>query len=165
MAEADPSAVPQLRARALFKRAYRAQQRGRLDDAARLYRESIETHPTAEAYTYLGWTHAYRREYDQAIRYCQLAIDLDPGFGNAHNDLGAYLIELGRWDESEAWLESAARARRYGSYHLPYYNLGRLYEHRFEFARAEVAYRRSTQLSPEFKPARRALGLLAARRN
>jgi hypothetical protein len=88
-----------------------------------------------------------------------------PDSGNAHNDLGAYLIELGRWDESEAWLESAARARRYGSYHLPYYNLGRLYEHRFEFARAEVAYRRSTQLSPEFKPARRALGLLAARRN
>ena len=165
MAEADPSAAPRLRARALFKRAYKAQQRGRLDDAARLYRESIQTHPTAEAYTYLGWTHAYRREYDQAIGYCKLAVDLDPGFGNAYNDLGAYLIERNRWDEAEPWLEAATRAERYGSYHLPYYNLGRLYEHRFEYDRAEIAYHRARQLNAAFKPALRALGLLTARKN
>ncbi|MCA9754244.1 MAG: tetratricopeptide repeat protein [Candidatus Eisenbacteria bacterium] len=165
MAEADPSAAPRLKARALFKRAYKAQQRGRLDDAARLYKESIQTHPTAEAYTYLGWTHAYRREYEQAIRYCKLAIDLDPAFGNAYNDLGAYLIERSEWDEAEPWLEAATRAARYVSYHLPYYNLGRLYEHRFQFDRAEAAYVRSTRLDPAFKPARRALGMLRARRN
>ncbi len=165
MAEADRTAQPRQKARALFRRAYRAQQRGRLDDAARLYRESIETHPTAEAYTYLGWTHAYRREYDAAMRYCRLAIEIDPSFGNPYNDLGAYLIEKNQWTEAEPWLEAAARATRYASYHLPYYNLGRIQEHRFDYEKAEALYRRALQFHPKFKPARRALGLLQARRN
>jgi len=31
---------------------------------------------------------------------CKLAIGLDPDFGNPYNDIGAYLIELGQFDEA-----------------------------------------------------------------
>ena len=44
------------RAAELFQEAYEAQMRGDLREAVRLYRRSLEAHPTAEAHTFLGWT-------------------------------------------------------------------------------------------------------------
>jgi hypothetical protein len=38
------------------------------------------------------------------------AIQVDPDFGNPYNDIGAYLINLGRHDEAMAWLEQAIGA-------------------------------------------------------
>ena len=32
---------------------------------------------------------------------------MDPDFGNPYNDIGAYLIEMGRLDEAIPWLEKA----------------------------------------------------------
>ena len=133
MPDLDPSATPKQRARQLFRRAYRAQMKGEIDEALGLYRASIELFPTAEAYTFLGWTHSFKKDFETAMTCCREAIDVDAEFGNPYNDIGAYLIELGRWDEAETWLWAAMRARRYSSYHFPLYNLGRIYEHRFRF--------------------------------
>jgi hypothetical protein len=33
---------------------------GELDRAILAYKRSIETHPTAEAHTYLGWTYSFQ---------------------------------------------------------------------------------------------------------
>ena len=38
----------------LFQQAYERQMKGELEEAVTLYKKSIETHPTAEAYTFLG---------------------------------------------------------------------------------------------------------------
>ena len=165
MTEADQTAYPRRRARDLFRKAYRAQLDGNLDDAIRLYSESIRSHPTAEAFTFLGWTHSFRKDFKTAIRYCLRAIDIDVHLGTPYNDIGAYLIEQNRWKEAEPWLRAATRARRYNSYHLPYFNLGRLSERRFDWDEAEQHYLTATRLAPNFKPAVRALGLLRARSN
>src|ERR1051325_6723546 len=84
----------------LFHEAYRFQMQGKLDEAVRLYRESISAHPTAEAHTSLGWTYSFQGRYEEAIAECQRAIAVDPDFGNPYNDIGAYLIGLGRLDEA-----------------------------------------------------------------
>ena len=42
----------------LFQQAYERQMKGELEEAVMLYKKSIETHPTAEAYTFLGWTYS-----------------------------------------------------------------------------------------------------------
>lgn len=165
MASADNSAETRRRARDLLRQAQRAQVRGNLDDAIRLYTESIQVHPTAEAYTGLGWSHSVRKDYTRAIALCRRAIDLDPEFGNPYNDIGAYLIEQRRLDEAISWLEAATRARRYGAYHLPHYHLGRVWENKFEFEKALHHYRLAVRLAPNFKQARRALAELEARRN
>lgn len=44
----------------LFREAYGLQMKGELDLAVRFYRKSISCHPTAEAYTYLGWTFSFQ---------------------------------------------------------------------------------------------------------
>ena len=88
------------RAAELFERAYEAQMSGDLDEAAALYRLSLEAHPTAEAHTFLGWTYSFQGRLDEAIEECKKAIVVDPDFGNPYNDIGAYLIQMERFDEA-----------------------------------------------------------------
>ena len=101
------------RAVELFEQACAARGRGRYDEAAALFLQSIEVRPTAEAHTFLGWTYASMGRYDAAIAECHKATSVDPEFGNPYNDIGAYLIELGRPDEAVPWLQRANRAARY----------------------------------------------------
>ena len=48
---------------------------------------------------------------EEAIEECHKAIAVDPTFGNPYNDIGAYLIEMGRLDEAIPWLERATGPR------------------------------------------------------
>jgi len=153
------------RAEDLFRQAYAAQMEGQLDRAIELYRRSIEVHPTAEAHTFLGWTHSFMGRYDAAIGECRKAIEVDPEFGNPYNDIGAYLIELGRHDEAIPWLRRALKARRYDPRHYPHFNLSRIYAHRFEYDRAIKELQRAIALEPGYTLARRELARLSARLN
>ncbi len=145
-----------------FQKAYELQMAGELDEAIVHYQKSLELQPTAEAYTFLGWTHSFLGRYDEAIRFCEKAIELDPEFGNPWNDIGAYLIEQGKLDEAVPYLERATRARRYESYCFPHFNLGRVWEQRGEWFRAIEAYRRALRQNPQYTLAAQALRRLEA---
>lgn len=134
----------------IFRDAYRHQMKGDLQEAAELYRQSIDTFPTAEAYTFLGWTYSFMGDYDAAIAECRNAIETDPDFGNPYNDIGAYLIEKGEFDEAIAWLEMAMRAMRYDNPAFPHFNLGRVWEHKHNFARALKCYRMAVEIDPRY---------------
>ena len=125
-------------------------------DAAHYYRKSIKMYPTPEAYTYLGWIQSFLGNFIQAIEYCKIAIELDPDYGNAYNDIGAYLLELGEADESIKYLRRAAKARRYGRQHFAHYNLGRAWERKREFSKAITSYKRALDMQPEYEPAKMA---------
>ena len=165
MKDADQTAALRRRAREFFRRAYRAQRHGDIDEAMRLYHASIKLHPTSEAYTFLGWAHSFRKEYEQAVRYCRAAIAIDPEFGNPYNDIGVYLIEMGQWNDAGPWLRAATRARRYSSYHFPHYNLGRIHERNFDWDKAEAEYALALRIDPKYELARTALMQIRIRRN
>jgi tetratricopeptide (TPR) repeat protein len=148
------------RAVELFRQAYEKQMSGDLEEAVDLYRESIETFPTAEAHTFLGWTYSFQGRLEEAIAECQLAIRIDPDFGNPYNDIGVYLIELGRPDEAVPWLEKAIGAKRYDAYHYPYYNLGRIYLAKELYTQARNYFERSLGIDPDYELARGALDKL-----
>jgi Tfp pilus assembly protein PilF len=99
----------------------------RIDEAIELYGKSIEVQPTTEAHTFLAWALSAQKRFDEAIAHCRTAIELDPTFGNPYNDIGAYLIELGRPDDAVPWLERAMRAPRYEPRHFPHLNLARVH--------------------------------------
>ena len=126
---ADPIDSEQKLSRAvrILEKAYERQRAGDLDEAISLYKTSIETCPTAEAHTYLGWTYSFQGRYDEAIEQCKIAITVDPQFGNPYNDIGSYLIQKGKLDEAIPWLELAKKAPRYEPRHFPYLNLFRVY--------------------------------------
>lgn len=145
------------RAVRLFHEAYRRQMDGELEEAIRLYRESINCHPTAEAYTFLGWTYSFQGHYEEAIEECKKAISVDPDFGNPYNDIGAYLINLGKPDEAVPWLEKAIKAERYEAYHYPHSNLGRVYCSKGMLKKALEEFEKALAIEPNYTFARQAI--------
>jgi Tfp pilus assembly protein PilF len=143
-----------------FREAYQAQMEGDLGRAVKLYRESIALHPTAEAYTFLGWTYHMQGKTEEAIEECKRAIAVDPDFGNPYNDIGAYLIDLKRLDEAISWLEMAMQAKRYEPRHFPYYNLGRIYLFKGHLNRARELFQKSLEIEPRYSLARQSLDRL-----
>jgi tetratricopeptide (TPR) repeat protein len=150
-------------AQASFQRGYEAQMAGRLDEAIEHYRRSIEIHPTAEAHTFLGWTYSFQGRHEAAIAECHVAISVDPDFGNPYNDIGVYLIELGRYEEAIPWLERAKRARRYEPRHFPYANLARVYVKQNRLIEAMTELRSALRIAPDYEIARRELQRIAHR--
>jgi Tfp pilus assembly protein PilF len=142
------------RAADLFQKAFEAQMRGELDEAVALYKESLAAYPTAEAHTFLGWTYSFQGHLEEAIAECKKAITVDPAFGNPYNDIGAYLIEQGRYEDAIPWLEKATRAPRYQSPHYPHFNLGRAYLAREMYTRALEQFEQAVALRPDHAAAR-----------
>ena len=148
-----------------FHQAYERQMNGELDVAIALYTRSIEAFPTAEAYTFRGWTYCFKEDLNRAIADCLEAIKVDPDFGNPYNDIGAYLIQLGKWDEAIPWLEQATSAKRYESYYFPHFNLGRIYEHKHDWKKARKYYKQAFEMNPQYVIALRALKKLEGKWN
>ena len=117
----------QERALELIEKAMKHQMVQEFDDAIRLYKESISLYPTADAHTYLGWAYSFVGRLNEAIAQCEIAIQLDPEFGNPYNDIGVYLMQQQRFDDAIPWLEQAKSATRYEPRHFPFINLGRIY--------------------------------------
>ena len=140
-----------------FQQGYEAQMQGRLEEAVAHYQRSIALHPTAEAHTFLGWAYSFQGRPDDAITQCKIAISVDPDFGNPYNDIGAYLIELGREEEAVAWLERAKHAPRYEPRHFPYFNRARIHIKRHEILPAIHELERAVEIEPRYVMARKEL--------
>ena len=145
------------RAWEVLQDAYQAQMEGDYDRAVELYQSSLELHPTAEAHTFLGWTYHYQGRIEDAIAECKRAIELDPEFGNPYNDIGAYLIELGREEEAIGWLERAKTAPRYEPRHYPYLNLAWIYARQHKVREAIDQLESVIAIEPEHTGARKEL--------
>jgi Tfp pilus assembly protein PilF len=144
-------------ARQRFQEAFEAQMQGHYDRAVELYLDSLALNPTAEAYTFLGWTYHFQGKIDEAIAECKRAIEIDPDFGNPYNDIGVYLIDLQRYDEAIPWLEQAMQAKRYEPRHFPFFNLGRVYLAKGMINRARELFQQSLAIEPRYTLARQAL--------
>ncbi|MBL1212147.1 MAG: tetratricopeptide repeat protein [Ignavibacteriae bacterium] len=137
--------------------ALQLQLEGKIEDAIETYKKSIEFFPTTEAYTYLGWAYSLLDNFEDAIAHCKTAIEIDPNFGNPYNDIGSYLIQMGREQEAIAWLEKAITARKYSTKHFPYYNLGKVFELAGEWKKAMQHYDDALTIKPDFVAAKNAL--------
>ena len=153
------------RALALFQQAYAHQVRKELEEAIRLYQESLSLCPTAEAHTFLGWAYSFQGRLDEAIAECHKAIAVDPEFGNPYNDIGVYLIERGDLNGAVPWLERAKQAPRYEPRHFPYMNLGRVYLRRGQWQDALRELEAAARLAPTDPGARKMLHEIRARFN
>ena len=161
----DESPVAKLEARKLFHQAYQAQMENHYEQAIELYRRSIETYPTAEAHTFLGWVYSFQDRYEEAIAECLEAIRVDETLGNPYNDIGSYLLAKGDRYGCIRWFRRALFAPRYESYAFPHFNLGRVYEMRRRYLEAAKHYGLALQENPGFKQAGAALRKLQARLN
>ena len=133
----------------LLHQAVALQFQGRLSQAIKTYQQSIATYPTAEAYTFLGWTYNWMGENGLAISEAKKAIELDPDFGNPYNDIGAILVEMGGLDEAIPWLKKAMAAKRYEPRHFPHLNLGKIWVSKGRWNDALDSFEEALRLAPE----------------
>jgi len=156
-----------LRRRALevWERAYARQMQGDLEQAIRLYQESLAIYPTAEAHTFLGWTYSFQGRIDEAIEECHKAIAADPDYGNPYNDIGVYLMQKGDLDGAIPWFEKAKQAPRYEPRQFPYMNLGRIYLRKGQWAEAMREFEEGVRVAPKDQDMRKLLHELRARFN
>ena len=140
-------------AKRFFEEGYNYQMMGNIDKAIELYKKSIEVEPTAQAYTFLGWAYSMKRDFEKAIEYCKKAIELDPDYGNPYNDIGAYLIEMGRFKEAVPWLKRAIVAKNYESRHFPHMNLAKAYMLMGKLYDALKEVNLALEIEPNYKPA------------
>lgn len=135
-------------------------QAGKFKNAMRCYSRAIDLNATAEGYTFRGWAVAMMGDLEQAIEDCRRAIKTDPAFGNPYNDIGAYLLQLGRPDEAIPWLKKAMRAEQYEARHYPHFNLGQIYESQGKIEEAVREYEHALKLFPGYSAAQAALARL-----
>ena len=143
-----PTNKDQERAIELIGEAMKLQMAEEFDDAIRLYKESIALYPTADAHTYLGWAYSFKGRLNEAIAQCEIAIELDPEFGNPYNDIGVYLMQQQKLDDAIPWLERAKNAKRYEPRHFPYINLGRVYLTKGMIQKALEEFGGALQINP-----------------
>jgi tetratricopeptide (TPR) repeat protein len=160
--EDDVSPSAKYEARQLFQEAYQAQLAENYDSAIELYQRSIETYPTAEAHTFLGWVYSFQNRYDDAIAECLEAIRVDETLGNPYNDIGSYLLAKGDSYGCVRWFKRALFAPRYDSYAFPHFNLGRVYEMRRKYLDAARHYTLALEQQPGFTEAATALRRMQA---
>jgi tetratricopeptide (TPR) repeat protein len=153
------------RAVEFFNRAFEAQQAAEYDEAIRLYKKSIKIFPTAEAYTFLGWTYSFQGDYDLAIAECLAAIAVDANFGNPYNDIGSYLIAKGNFYDCVRWFKLAIKAVRYEARAYPHFNLAFVYEKRGKFLEAARHYGLALEEQANYLQAYKALRKLQGRLN
>lgn len=158
--------TPEMReAVAFFNEAYEAQMARDFESAIKLYKESIRAFPTAEAYTFLGWTYSFKGEYDLAIAECVAAISVDADFGNPYNDIGSYLIAKGNYFDCVRWFKLAIKAPRYEARAFPHFNLATVYEKRGKLLEAAKHYTLALKEQPNYKQAYEALRNLQGKVN
>ena len=159
----ERSQVPdQMRAYVLWQQGYVLHVQGRYQAAVDKFRGSIEILPTAEGHTFLGWSLSMLGHLEEALAECEKAIALDPDYGNPYNDIGVYLIDLGRPDEAIPWLAKAIAAKRYCCYQFPHFNLGRVLVIQGNFNAARRSFEQALRHDPDYLPARIALEYLDA---
>ena len=159
-ADEHPEVPDQIRAYVLWQQGNVLHLQGRFEAAADKFRASIEVLPTAEGHTFLGWSLSMLGQTEEAIAECEKAIALDPDYGNPYNDIGVYLIDLGRPDEAPPWFEKAISSERYCCYQFPHFNLGRVLFMQGDFVAARRSFEQSLRHDPEYLPARIALEYL-----
>ncbi len=123
---------------------------GRFDEAAAVYDQVLEREPeNAWCHTYLGHVLVELGDLDrldEAAAHCRRAIELAPGLGHAHCNLGNVWSAMGRYEEA---LTAYRRAIDLDpTLSLPWNNIGRVEQQLNRFDAAFAAYERALAMEP-----------------
>lgn len=133
--------------------------RGEAGPAIRILERVIASNPRdVRAHFDLGLAHELREDFAAAERAYRAALDIDPHFAEALNNLGALLRDVGRAEEARALLRRAIEVRPgFASAHL---NLAFALEEAGDLEGAEREYRAVIRLAPREPTSRTHLAMI-----
>ncbi len=94
--------------KSLFEKAMSAFVKGDYSTAMDLFEKTLDIYPLAAAYNYLGLCHkATGTDLKDVIWFFKKAIELDPNYVNAYDNLGRIYYELGNFEKAEEYCKKA----------------------------------------------------------
>jgi Tfp pilus assembly protein PilF len=119
--------------------------------ALREFLEAERLYPNDHILHYdLGIAYSRKGKKDLAIRHFKKAINLKPGFAAAVNNLGTVYFDKGDYDAAIANFKIVLEDLLYATPHFAYYNLGRAYFMKKEYALAEEYFLKALEIEPRF---------------
>lgn len=139
------------RARKLFEQGMNSSRKGRHEEAAKFYAQSVSFAPDyAEAWNNLGGEYRTLKQWDKAEQALRRALALDPGRANAHLNLALLFLERGKVSEARANLQEAVKKDPQVA--APHYLLGVIAYHQKDMDLAAREFRECLQLDPKLEP-------------
>lgn len=143
------------RATKLLEKGRVAVQTGDYITALHEFKAAAYVSRTPSALTNWGTMEHCLGDTQRAIELCREAIGLDSDCGSAYNDIGFYLVALGRPDDAIVWFKKAIATKQIGDPGpIPWINLGKLYLERKDYGEALTHFEEALKLDPENAEAR-----------
>ena len=98
----------------------------------------------------IGLVYATREKYKIAVGYFKKALELNPSFSPARNNLGAAYLALKDYQAAITTLEEVLEDDLYATPHYPMTLLGQAYFEKEEYARAEDYFRMALKRRPRY---------------
>lgn len=114
---------------------------------ASYYGDIIKKAPSSRAYVNYGLTFMRRGQYDEALKYYRLALQLAPNWHIIHINLGIIYQQLGNWDQARYHFDRAVQTEQYSAQALVY--RGEYFLKRKDYAAALQDFEKSIPLSRE----------------
>jgi len=140
-----------------FDKAVKSQVNGKIETAIKHYINSLKIFPTAQTHVYLGIAYSLQGYFEKAIKECKIALTIDPQFGSAYNNIGNYLLNLGKDDEAISWFDKAMKCEEFEMKYEACYCLGKIYEKKWDLFSAIRYYSRALNLYPDYEEAQNSM--------
>ena len=115
------------------------------------FERSRRLNENAEILTLIGWVYSLLENLNRGKKFCLKAIELDPDYGPAYNDIGSYLLEEGDINESIRWFNLAKNAPLYHNKEYPYINTGRAFLMQKKYVQALEEFKMAHKIAPHQK--------------
>jgi Tfp pilus assembly protein PilF len=137
----------------------------RVDEALRYLEKSLALNSRSFlAWNAVGLARSMKGDLQGAAAAYEKALEINPGFTEARNNLGTIYQEMRFMDRAEVEFRKALGDPTYPSRELPHYNLARLYFTMDRLDDAAVEVEESIRIKPKFAMARNLQGLILERK-
>ena len=158
--------IKRLQARAAYDRALQYVKDKEASPALTAVQEAIALDDSVPVYwNTLGWIYLQLGRPDVAFGPFNKALQLDPTFGLAQENVGVALSELGRWEEAVAAYRKAIAMGTVPTPETAYQNMGMALLNLKRYREAEEALRFAISLNPKQEAPYYHLGLVLAAEN
>src|SRR5262249_42588335 len=135
-----------------FKQAVALHQAGKPAEAEQMCRDILQAQPQHfDSLHFLGVLCAQCGKHAKAVRHFDIALEINPGVGYAHNNRGNALKELKRLDQALASYDRAIELKP--DFAEAFYNRGNALEELKRLDEALASFDKATALKPDFAEA------------
>jgi len=127
------------------------EEKGLLEEAIKEYESALGLTPDRDICNSLSLLHYELGNTQEAINYCNMTLDIDPGYSWAYSNLGTIYRELGEVEKALINYEKAIETGEEDDYEAEcfvYCNLGLLYYQKEKYEEAAGNYRHAISIDP-----------------